>query len=79
MLLALDARNVFASSGAACTSGTLDPSHVLTAMGVPAALAHGSLRLTVGLTNTAEQVDRAVGELAEVVAKLRSLAPTRSG
>lgn len=75
LLLALDARNVFASSGAACTSGTLDPSHVLTAMGVPAELAHGSLRLTVGLTNTPEQIDRAVEELAQVVAKLRSLAP----
>jgi cysteine desulfurase len=75
LLLSLDARNVFASSGAACTSGTLDPSHVLTAMGVPAELAHGSLRLTVGLTNTPEQIDRAVDELVQVVAKLRSLAP----
>jgi cysteine desulfurase len=75
MLLALDARQVFASSGAACTSGTLDPSHVLTAMGVPAQLAHGSLRLTVGLTNTPEQIDAAVDALVEVVAKLRSLAP----
>jgi cysteine desulfurase len=79
MLLALDARNVFASSGAACTSGTLDPSHVLTAMGVPAELAHGSLRLTVGLTNTAEQIDRAVDALVAVVAKLRELAPARRG
>jgi cysteine desulfurase len=78
MLLALDARNIFASSGAACTSGTLDPSHVLTAMGVPAALAHGSLRLTVGLTNTVEQIDRAVDELVQVVGKLRSLAPPRA-
>src|SRR5579884_3146457 len=77
MLLALDARNVFASSGSACTSGTLDPSHVLTAMGIPADLAHGSLRLTTGLTNTPEQIDRAVEELAQVVAKLRSLAPAR--
>lgn len=73
MLLALDARNVFASSGAACTSGTLGPSHVLTAMNVPADLAHGSLRLTVGLTNTMEQIDRAVDALADVVAKLRAL------
>jgi len=77
MLLALDARNVFASSGSACTSGTLDPSHVLTAMGIPADLAHGSLRLTTGLTNTPEQIDRAVEELAQVVAKLRSLSTTR--
>jgi cysteine desulfurase len=77
LLLALDARNVFASSGAACTSGTLDPSHVLTAMGVPADLAHGSLRLTTGLTNTPEQIDRALDALVEVVAKLRSLAPAR--
>jgi cysteine desulfurase len=77
LLLALDARNVFASSGAACTSGTLDPSHVLTAMGIPADLAHGSLRLTTGLTNTPDQVDRALDALVEVVGKLRSLAPAR--
>jgi cysteine desulfurase len=77
MLLALDARNVFASSGSACTSGTLDPSHVLTAMGIPADLAHGSLRLTTGLTNTPDQIDHAVDELVQVVAKLRSLAPAR--
>jgi cysteine desulfurase len=77
LLLALDARNVFASSGAACTSGTLDPSHVLTAMGIPADLAHGSLRLTTGLTNTPEQIDRALEALVEVLGKLRSLAPAR--
>jgi cysteine desulfurase len=77
MLLALDARNVFASSGSACTSGTLDPSHVLTAMGISADLAHGSLRLTTGLTNTPEQIDRAVDDLVQVVEKLRSLAPAR--
>ena len=76
MLLALDARGVYASSGAACTSGTLDPSHCLTAMGIPADLAHGSLRLTVGLTNTADQIDRAVVELGAVVQKLRALAPS---
>jgi cysteine desulfurase len=78
MLLALDARNVFASSGSACTSGTLEPSHVLTAMGIGADLAHGSLRLTTGLTNTPEQIDRAVEALGEVVTKLRSLAPARN-
>ena len=77
LLLALDARSVYASSGAACTSGTLDPSHVLTAMGVPADVAHGSLRLTTGLTNTQDQIDQAVDALAGVVVKLRSLAPTR--
>jgi cysteine desulfurase len=76
MLLALDARGVYASSGAACTSGTLEPSHVMTAMGFPADLAHGSLRLTTGLTNTPEQIEHAVEQLAAVVAKLRTLAPT---
>jgi cysteine desulfurase len=76
LLLALDARNVFASSGAACTSGTLDPSHVMTAIGLPADLAHGSLRLTTGLTNTPEQIDYAVDQLAQVVEKLRQLAPS---
>ena len=74
MLLALDARGVYASSGSACTSGTLDPSHVLTAMGLPSELAHGSLRLTTGLTNTPEQITRATGELASIVTKLRSFA-----
>jgi cysteine desulfurase len=75
LLLALDARNVFASSGAACTSGTLDPSHVMTALGLPADVAHGSLRLTTGLTNTPEQIDYAIEQLAQVVEKLRQLAP----
>ena len=77
MLLALDARGVYASSGAACTSGTLDPSHVMTAMGFPAELAHGSLRLTTGLTNTAEQIEYAVDQLVAVVEKLRTLSPVR--
>jgi cysteine desulfurase len=75
LLLALDARNVFASSGAACTSGTLDPSHVMTAMGLPSELAHGGLRLTTGLTNTPEQIDHAVDQLVQVLDKLRQLAP----
>ena len=77
MLLALDARGVYASSGAACTSGTLEPSHVMTAMGFPAELAHGSLRLTTGLTNTPEQIDYAVEQLAAVVEKLRTLVGAR--
>jgi cysteine desulfurase len=77
MLLALDARGVYASSGAACTSGTLDPSHVMTAMGFPAELAHGSLRLTTGLTNTADQIEYAVDQVVAVVEKLRTLSPVR--
>lgn len=77
MLLALDARGIYASSGAACTSGTLEPSHVLTAIGLPANLAHGSLRLTTGLTNTPEQVPFVVDQLVAIVEKLRSLAPKR--
>ncbi|MBM4418702.1 MAG: cysteine desulfurase [Chloroflexi bacterium] len=77
MLLALDARRVYASSGAACTSGTLDPSHVLTAIGLPADLAHGSLRMTVGLTNTPEQIERAIEHLVAVVERLRALGHRR--
>ena len=78
MLLALDARGIFASSGSACTSGTLDPSHVLTAIGLPAELAHGGLRLTTGLTNTPDQIGRVSSELATIVAKLRSFAGARA-
>jgi|DewCreStandDraft_1066081.scaffolds.fasta_scaffold01361_12 cysteine desulfurase len=75
LLLMLDRRGVCASSGSACTSGSLEPSHVLLAMGIQSPLALGSLRLTVGLDNTPEQIDRALDILVESVQKLRALTP----
>ena len=60
---------------AACTSGTIEPSHVLIAMGVPPEVAHGSLRLTVGKSNTLEQIDRVLEELPGVVEELRAISP----
>ncbi len=74
VLLALDLAGIAASSGSACTTGALEPSHVLTAMGIDADLAHASLRLTVGDENTDAQIDRVLDVLPGIVAKLRSLA-----
>lgn len=74
VLLALDMAGIAASSGSACTTGALEPSHVLTAMGIDADLAHASLRLTLGVENTDEQVDRVLEVLPQVVARLRALA-----
>lgn len=74
VLLALDMAGIAASSGSACTTGALEPSHVLTAMGIDADLAHASLRLTVGIENTDEQIDRVLDTLPVVVARLRALA-----
>jgi cysteine desulfurase len=74
VLLALDMADVAASSGSACTTGALEPSHVLTAMGVDADLAHASLRLTVGNANTAADVDRVLTVLPDIVSRLRALA-----
>ncbi|HXG35936.1 MAG TPA: aminotransferase class V-fold PLP-dependent enzyme, partial [Dehalococcoidia bacterium] len=76
VLLALDLQGIAASSGSACTSGSLEPSHVLTAMGLPAELARGSLRLTVGKDNNQEDMDYLLEVLPEVVSRLRSLSPT---
>jgi cysteine desulfurase len=73
--MALDLQGVAASSGSACTSGSLEPSHVLTAMGVPLDLARGSLRLTVGKDNTMEEIDHLLSILPGIVAKLRALSP----
>lgn len=75
MLLLLDARGVCASSGSACTSGSLDPSHVLLAIGLPHEKAHGSLRLTLGHFNTEEEVDFIIKELPPIVARLREMSP----
>lgn len=76
VLMALDLAGVAASSGSACTSGSLEPSHVLTAMGVPEDLARGSMRLTVGHDNTMEQIDYVLDVLPGIVSRLRSLNPT---
>lgn len=82
MLLNLDMMGIAASSGSACTSGSLEPSHVLLAMGVPHEVAHGSLRMTLGSANTEEDVDYVVDCLGEIVKRLRAMSPlaaTRKG
>lgn len=75
MLIMLDMAGICGSSGSACTSGSLDPSHVLLAIGLPHEIAHGSLRLTLGDENTKEQVDYVVDHLKGIVAKLRAMSP----
>ena len=75
VLLGLDMVEIAASSGSACTTGSLEPSHVLTAMGIDDDLAHASLRLTVGKGNTDEQIDYVLEQLPEIVKRLRALAP----
>ena len=75
LLLLLDDRGVYASSGSACTSGSLDPSHVLLAIGRPHEIAHGSLRLTLSEDTTGEEVDYTIGAVREVVAQLRGMSP----
>ncbi|MTI70802.1 MAG: cysteine desulfurase NifS [Firmicutes bacterium] len=75
LLLSLDMVNIAASSGSACTSGSLDPSHVLLAMGLSHGVAHGSLRLSLGDFNTEEEVDYVVENLIDIVARLRKMSP----
>ena len=75
ILLALDLAGVAASSGSACTTGSVEPSHVLVAMGVPADLARGSLRLTLGRENSAADVERLLEVLPPIVARMRALSP----
>ncbi|MBQ8893912.1 MAG: cysteine desulfurase [Clostridia bacterium] len=75
LLLLLDDRGIAASSGSACTSGSLDPSHVLLALGRPHEIAHGSLRLTLCHENTAEEVEKIIQAVTEVVAYLRNMSP----
>ena len=75
LLLLLDAKGICASSGSACTSGSLDPSHVLLAIGRPHEVAHGSLRLTLSEENTQEEVDYIIEETTNVVKYLRDLSP----
>jgi cysteine desulfurase len=75
MLLNLDMKGIFASSGSACTSMSLSPSHVLTAMGFPPEIAHGSLRMTLGKGNTEEEIDYVLDVLPEIVSRLRAMSP----
>ena len=75
LLLLLDDKGICASSGSACTSGSLDPSHVLLAIGRPHEVAHGSLRLSLGEENTAEEVEYMIEAVTEVVSYLRSISP----
>ena len=75
LLIMLDMKGICASSGSACTSGSLDPSHVLLAIGLPHEIAHGSLRLTLSEETTKEDVDITVAAIAEIVAKLRAMSP----
>ncbi|SHE50226.1 cysteine desulfurase [Caldanaerobius fijiensis DSM 17918] len=75
MLLSLDMKGICASSGSACTSGSLDPSHVLLAMGLPHELAHGSLRFSIGEQNTEEEIDYVIQVLPDIVARLREMSP----
>lgn len=75
LLIMLDMKGICASSGSACTSGSLDPSHVLLAIGLPHEIAHGSLRLTVSAGNTMEEMDRTVEGIKEIVEKLRNMSP----
>jgi len=75
MLLHLDMEGVAASSGSACTSGSLEPSHVLLAIGIPPELAHGNLRVTLGKDNTEEDVDYFLEKLVPIVEKLRAISP----
>ena len=75
LLLNLDLKGICASSGSACTSGSLDPSHVLLAIGLPHEIAHGSLRISIGKYNTKEEVDYLIENLVEIVNRLREMSP----
>ena len=75
LLIMLDMNNICASSGSACTSGSLDPSHVLLSIGLPHEIAHGSLRLTLNEDNTMEELDYTIDKIKETVDKLRKMSP----
>ena len=75
LLLLLDSKGICASSGSACTSGSLDPSHVLLSIGLPHEVAHGSLRLSIGEYNTVEEIDHIIESVPPVVEYLRSISP----
>ena len=75
MLILLDQQGICASSGSACTSGSLDPSHVLLAIGLPHEIAHGSLRITLSEKTTKEEIDFTVDQLKKIIERLRSMSP----
>jgi cysteine desulfurase len=77
ILLGLDLKGIAASSGSACSSGAIEPSHVLTAMGVPPEEARGSVRFSLGRQNTEQEVDRVVGEMVAILTRLRAMSPLR--
>ena len=79
MLLMMDELGICASSGSACTSGSLQPSHVLRAMGVPFTMAHGSIRFSLSVYNTAEEIDFVVRELPPIIHRLREISPYGKG
>ena len=74
-MIMLDMKGICASSGSACTSGSLDPLHVLLVIGLPHEIAHGSLRMTLGEETTREDLDYTVDTLKEIVANLSSMSP----
>ena len=74
-MIMLDMKGIAASSGSACTSGSLDPSHVLLAIGLPHEIAHGSLRMTISEETTKEDLDYTLEQIKEIVARLRDLSP----
>ncbi len=75
MLILLDQAGIYASSGSACTSGSLDPSHVLLAIGLPHEIAHGSLRATISSSTTKQEIDYTVDKLSGIIERLRSMSP----
>ena len=75
LLILLDQQGICVSSGSACTSGSLDPSHVLLAIGLPHEIAHGSLRLTLSEETTMEDIDFTVDQLKKIAARLREMSP----
>jgi cysteine desulfurase len=79
ILLTMDELGICASSGSACTSGSLQPSHVLRAMGVPFTMAHGSIRFSLSVYNTAEEIDFVVRELPPIIQRLREISPYGKG
>ena len=79
ILLMLDLRGIAASSGSACATGSLDPSHVLLGIGLPHEIAHGSIRLSLGEFSTEEEVETVIAALQEIVQKLREMSPLYEG